>query len=132
MTYARFFPDQRTPWREPDEESTDLFPGLVVHDGRVSGSITFGPTRMPLWASYVEWPEVEDGYNVTPEQHKAAQSFARNLFELRGEFARLLLVMADAERCEGRRNNMRYWWETKKHRKRVADQLRRCLAVVED
>jgi len=54
--------------------------------------------------------------------------FLYDLLEARGEFARLLLVIADAERRE---RVSTPWWETKLHRKRIAAQLRRCLAIVE-
>lgn len=127
------------PWREPAEESVDLYPKLVVWDDRVTGSITLGRSRLPLWAFVPMipghgWSEAEHsydlaGYDYTPDD---LAHFLGDLLECRGEFGRLLLVLADAERCE-RRRQMRGepWWRTKRHRKRVADQLRRCLAVVE-
>lgn len=129
------------PWREPAEESDDLYPGLCVHDGRQSGSITVGCSRLPVWAFI--WPAIVHGWDQEAEWgYEPSQygwdadkmgAFLHNLMELRGEFGRLLLVLADAERCE--RVRPRWdgpaWWETKKHRKRVADQLRRCLAVLE-
>lgn len=126
------------PWNDPDVESIDLYPGLVVHDGRVSGSITVGESRLPLWAfagwdwdEIVQgWPYIEDEYGWT----RAEQcGFLWNLLNLRGDFARLLLVMADAERLENRRSDLGrpQWWETKRHRKRVGDALRRCLEILE-
>lgn len=127
------------PWRNPAVESDDLYPGLVVHDARVTGSITAGPSRLPLWcfiaaAIHQGWEEVEDGYSPSEFGFTAddLSGFLYNLLELRGEFGRLLLVLADAERCERQRGGRIAWWTTKKHRKRVADQLRRCLAVLED
>lgn len=98
------------PWRDPDEESTGLYPGLVVHDGRVSGSITVGQSRLPLWA-FVGlipthgWEEADFAYNLTECGYTAEAhgQFLRDLLEMRGEFARLLLVLADAERCEQKR-----------------------------
>jgi hypothetical protein len=33
----------------PDKITED-YQGFIVHDGRVAGSITVGPTRLPLWA----------------------------------------------------------------------------------
>lgn len=130
-----------TPWRKPAEESTDLYPGLAVWDKRVSGSITVGPSRLPLWAfiyaAIVDgWDEVEKGYS--PGEHYGWSEvemgrFLTDLLECRGEFGRLLLVLADAERSERRRGARgKAWWQTKRHRKRVADQLRRCLTVVEE
>ena len=88
------------PWRHPDEESVDLYPGLVVHDGRVSGSITAGRSRLPLWAFSWEaitrgWGEVETGYE--PGRYGiGAEDFAQfvtDLLEQRGEFGRLVLGM---------------------------------------
>ena len=130
-----------TPWRYPDEESVDLYPGLVVCDGRVSGSITVGRSRLPLWAfigSAISdgWDAVEAGYSPTEHYGFTEQDLAGFLYDLleqRGEFGRLLLVLADAERCERTRGGFgKAWWETKRHRKRVADQLRRCLAALEE
>lgn len=125
------------PWREPREESANLYPGLVVHDGRVSGSITVGPTRLPLWA-FIGWA-VEQGFDAAAEDYYSEHYhewfgkhdlaiFLSNLMELRGEFGRLLLVLADAERRDRGRTP---WWETKRHRKRVGDQLRRCLEILD-
>jgi hypothetical protein len=130
-----------TVWREPGEESTGLYPGLVVHDGRMSGSITAGRSRMPLWA-FVGllpdggWDTVLDSY---PETHgldaDAMAAFLRHLMEMRGEFGRLLLTLADVERLdELRQEGYPYappWWEQPESRDRVVGQLRRCLAALE-
>lgn len=124
------------PWRDPAEETMGLYPELVVHDGRQSGSITFGRTRVPIWSP--QWQVVDlDDYmhpgDPVADWQEAGESFVRNLLDLRGEFARLLLVLADAERCDRKTGLFRpAWWETKRHRKRVGDQLRRCLAALED
>lgn len=130
------------PWRVPDEESVDLYPGLTVHDGRVSGSITVGQSRLPLWAfsgwmlenGWDEvikgWPYIEGpGYEWTAEK---MSEFIHYLTEMRGEFGRLLLVLADAERLEEKRNSFgKAWWQTKKHRKRVRAQLVRCIEALD-
>jgi hypothetical protein len=124
--------------REPYAESTDLYPGLVVHDGRVTGSITAGRSRLPLWAfmpqtivSEGEW----DGYE--PETYEwtrgKASEFLYHLLEMRGEFARLLCVLADVDR----REDKRYagfgpgWWAMPTLRRRAVRQLRRCLETLE-
>jgi hypothetical protein len=116
--------------REPAEETEGLYPGLVVHDGRVGGSITVGRSRLPLWALPVPFRgydyEIAD-YGVTDDDLAA---FAHHLFDLRGEFARLLLVLAYAERCESR-GGQRPWWQRKTHQQRVAKQILRCLAMLE-
>jgi hypothetical protein len=148
------------PWREPDEESVDLYPHLVVHDGRQSGSITFGRTRLPIWAPQWELVDLDDYAQPSDPQvewQEAAESFVRHLLDLRGEFGRLLLVLADAERRE---NDREYavideatggrgglvnitpgdpdavdlppaWWEDDDLKASVVEQLRRCLAVLE-
>jgi|ERR1019366_4150915 hypothetical protein len=123
------------PWRSPGKESADLYPGLVVHDDRVSGSITVGKSRLPLWAfAGWDWDEVVSGWDYIESEYKWTHDknamFLHNLLEMRGEFGRLLLILADAERRD--RSFATAWWDKKKDRKRVATQLRRCLAVVED
>ena len=126
------------PYREPAEESIDLYPGLVVHDGRQVGSITISRSRLPIWAfAGWDWDEVVRGWDYIETEYgwteEKNRMFLRHLLDVRGEFARLLLVLADAERCEYRRGRFgESWWQTKRHRKRVAEQLRRCLAVVEE
>lgn len=130
------------PWRDPDAE-TEEYPGLVVHDGRHSGSVTVGRTRLPLnaivWDAVThDWESVVEGWMPQPYFGDKAISreefvgFLYGLLEQRGEFARLLLVLADVERREGRHRDYKPWWRMKKRRKRVADQLRLCLAALDD
>lgn len=130
----------RGPWRHPGEESLNLYPGLCVDDGRVSGSITVDASRLPLWcfigtALEGGWDQVEAGWSPT-EHYGYTQDdladFLHDLLELRGEYGRLLLVLADAERSDRRGRCRGPWWETAKHRRRVARQMRRCLATLED
>lgn len=142
------------PWREPGEESVDLYPGVVVHDGRMTGSLTFGRVRTPLWAPQLGFLDAED-YAVEPEAQKAAEAFLRDLLQARGEYARLLLVLADAERREQKREMAVLdeatggqggcvnvtpgdpdavtmppaWWEDPTLYAPVVAQLRRCLAL---
>lgn len=131
-----------TPWRHPAEES-HLYPGLCLSDDRVTGSITVGCSRLPLWAfvswladDNLGWEEVVNSWDYIETEYgwtaDKMGDFLHDLMEQRGEFGRLLLILADAERCERRSPRREAWWDTKKHRKRVADQLRRCLAVLED
>lgn len=100
------------PWREPGEETTDLYPNLVVHDGRVTGSITCGRSRLPLWAFASVaithgWEEVEGGWEPSDYGFTAKDlaAFVYNLLEARGEFGRLLLALANAERLENLRED---------------------------
>lgn len=102
-----------TPWRNPAEESLGLYPGLVVDDGRQSGSITVGQSRLPLWsfigtALALGWEEVERGWS--PTEHYGfteddLSGFLHHLLNVRGEFGRLLLVLANAERLEDDRSD---------------------------
>lgn len=123
-------------WRDPPDETVDMYPGLVVADNRVTGSITIGVSRLPMWAlawySYDDavfaYPQLDE-YGWTGQRH---HEFLHDLLEARGEFARLLLTLADAERCDRLKPSGGVgWWRTRRHRKRVGDQLRRCLATLE-
>jgi len=148
-------------WREPAEESVDLYPGLVVHDSRVSGSITTGRSRLPLWAFVSTaithgWDEVEAGWSPTENYgftEDDLASFLYRLLEQRGELGRLLLILADVERIEGEMDDKAMeghgpvvlvtpgdpnavqlpgpWWRIPELRERVVDQLRRCLNALE-
>lgn len=115
------------PWRDPGEETVGLYPGLVVCDDRVTGSITIGRSRLPVWSTYVSFPEYEEEYGVTAAD---LGDFVHHLLEMRGEFGRLLLMLADAERRDLVAGKP--WWDKARDRKRVAAQLRRCLAVLEN
>lgn len=156
-------PEWEGVWRRPAKESAELYPGLVVHDDRVSGSITLGRSRLPMWAfvSWLPdggWASVEKGWDeLYGWNAEKMASFLYDLMEHRGEFARLLLVLADVERREqnltdralrradtDRDGMVRLafgpddegtrlpgaWWEQPKLRARVEDQLRRCLAAL--
>lgn len=126
-------------WREPGEESVDLYPGLVVCDDRVTGSITAGRSRLPLWAftgcAVVHgWDETESSYSPSDYDMTAESlgTFLGDLLNQRGEFARLILVLADAERQDRESDEFGpAWWETPDVARPIADQLRRCLATLE-
>lgn len=125
-------------WRTPNDETVYPAFGMVVHDGRVTGSITAGPTRLPLWALPAElvteatWKYIVDEYEPAISRDQFVM-FLICLLEMRGEFARLLLELADAERAEyARGHRSRPWWTVPTRRKRIARQLRRCLALMED
>lgn len=123
-------------WRNPDEESDDIYPGLVVCDNRVTGSITIGPTRLPVWAivpsliSDEQWEHIRYEYEPQCSQRDMAQ-FLSCLLEMRGEFGRLLLELAEAERAE-RSCYGAPWWTTKIRRRRVKAQLQRCLDALSE
>lgn len=146
-------------WRTPAAE-TENYPGLVVNDGRVTGSITAGRSRLPLWAFispvvHAGWDVAADGWDA--DQHTDPDTIGRFLYDLlehRGEFARLLTTLADIERlaneredaaveahfgthhptervCECGINVPRAWWQHHDLRARVSAQLATCLAAVE-
>lgn len=130
-------------FRTPAEESADLYPGLVVHDGHVTGSITAGATRLPLWAFVGDivaagWEYADTGNYIT-EAGLSQEEFSRFLYcllEMRGEFGRLLLTMANAERSEcarfdGLAHDERPWYRIPAEREPVLAQLRRCVAALE-
>jgi len=151
-----------SPWREPAEETVGLYPGLVVHDARKTGSITAGSSRLPLWAFAGVaithgWDEAEDGWSPSDYgvgRYELAR-FIVDLLEMRGEFARLLLVLANAERAETERADRYFvelgspdgvnditpgtelgdnmppaWWADPDLARPVLDQLERCLACL--
>lgn len=124
--------------RDPDEETSD-YPGLVVHDGRVTGSITTGESRLPLWcfvsqAVVYGW-NVEVKGNYDPEQYGWTKehmgSFLYHLLEQRGDFARLICVLADVERRAARYQDWRPWTDVKTSRKRVVQALKACIEALE-
>jgi hypothetical protein len=127
-------------WRHPAEESTSLYPGFVVCDDRITGAITAGSSRLPLYVLparliYGGFNEIEEDFG--PDLHgMTADSlcgFLVDLLEMRGEFARLLLVLADNERRERQRPfSDKAWWQRKSARRRVITQLRHCIAVLEN
>lgn len=121
------------PRRRPSEASVGLFPCLTVTDNVQSGSICFDQTRLPVWAPLWRVQELDD-YTQPGDPaeawEEAANGLVFNLLQQRGEFARLLLVLADAERCQ-HHGGRRAWWDTQRHRARVGDQLKRCLAVLD-
>jgi hypothetical protein len=123
-------------WRDPAVETED-YPNLTVHDGRVTGSINVGHSRLPLWAivpTALEsgWADVQAGWpHVTTEYgftSRDLSAFLYYLLEQRGEFGRLLCILADVERQERERDEV--WWEHPDSVERVAAQLRTCLAAL--
>lgn len=128
--------------RQPAEETVDLYAGLCVDDDRVSGSITVGCSRLPLWAfvgtivtdgweTIVSeedgWPYLEDGYGWTRQK---MSDFLYHSMQSRGEFGRLTLLMAEMNRSGEEAGAP--WIEEADNRERVREQLQRCLDALED
>ena len=127
--------------RDPDQETED-YPGLVVHDGRVSGSITVGNSRLPLWTLIPDlvqsgFPSLaenwDDLHGLTAEK---LSEFLYYLMEQRGEFGRLLCILADVERQAAEMEEREgldavSWWYHPEMSQRVCEALRRCLDSIE-
>ena len=119
-------------WRRKGTQ-TRGFPKLMVDDDVVSGSINIRNTRLPLWAIISTvinegWEQVERGWS--PEKHYGYTKedlayFLYCLLEQRGEFGRLLLLLAKVERLD-------CWWENTNTRQRVIRQLQNCLDVLNE
>lgn len=129
----------RGPWGEPRRSTTGLYPGLVLNDKVLSGSITAGHSRLPLWAMTFAVRDIqqilEDNFNnLHGWDAEQFSGFIHELLEMRGEFGRLLLVLANAERLEGvregRGDHDTPWWAHEPSRKRIAAQLRKCLDII--
>jgi len=109
---------------------------MVVDDDRVSGSITVGRSRLPVWVLYSRLcgetiEELATDYNVAVDDIKGVLRLAYWITECRGEFARLTLTLADVERrAADLEDRDKAWWEVPDERQRVIDQLQRCLKVL--
>ena len=118
-------------WRKPATE-THGFPKLMVHDNIQSGSINVRDTRLPLWAIIFTairegWEEVEHGWSPTENYNYTKEDLAHFLYcllEQRGEFGRLLLLLANVEKPD---RDYLAWWEIASVRNRVKKQLQRCI-----
>lgn len=125
---------------ERERRETEDYPGFVVCDNRRFGSITLGHTRQAVrdvlsYAMTVEgWDDAIAGYgwDEDPEGTIAGVSLTDLgnlldvLFDLRGDYGRLVLAMANAERRGGGS-----WPERPRIRKPVVDLMRSCLADLE-
>lgn len=128
-------------WRSPNEETVGAYPGLAVHDGRVSGSITIGASRVPLWAltgalRVGGWEEIESDYGIGEILGGLGEdelwALIHHLFQMRGEFARLLCVLGDVERVEELVDDDRAWWDEPGQRRRVREALLNCLKALDE
>ncbi|MGI9054584.1 MAG: hypothetical protein ACR2F2_02145 [Pyrinomonadaceae bacterium] len=120
-------------WRNPSEENKDIYTGLVVQDNRVGGSITIRQSRLPLWtligtAIREDWESVQESWNVADYDYSAEElaDFLYHLLELRGEFARLILELANAHR----QNDL--WWIDEEICEKVRFQMQKCLVSLSE
>ena len=131
-----------TALRQPAEETEDLYEGLCVCDDRVSGSITVGPTRLPLWAFVGtiitenweavagedgEFPQVEKDYGWTQQM---MSDFLYHLMQPRGEFGRLVLLLAEMNRRTEADKSP--WLLDADNRQQMKAQLQKCLDALEE
>jgi hypothetical protein len=132
-------------WLRTAAEDTEGYPGFRVHDAMSGGSITFGRSRLAVWAVTADLVKYgwERGVAESYEPPTGEAEFAEllhNVFQLRGEFGRLLLAMANAERRESRawerwdrrRPIPKAWWTQPDVYGPVVEQMRRCLALFDD
>ena len=128
--------------RQPAEETEGLYEGLCVCDNRVSGSITVGPSRLPLWAfvgtivtdgweTVVSeedgWPYMEESYGWTQQM---TSDFLYYAMQSRGEFGRLTLLMAEMNRRS--EANEAAWLLDADNRQQMKAQLQKCLDALEE
>jgi hypothetical protein len=128
-------------------EETEDYPRFIVCDGRVSGSITMGRSRLPVWAivgalTSAGWREVEEDFLPERDSPLASHyptrqetgSFLYHLLEQRGEFGRLLCVLADEDRRDNarREGRSRWWMEMPRRRARVRAALQRCIDEIDE
>lgn len=147
-----------SPWQRPDYKGDDIYPPFGCWDKMRAGSVNIGGTR--LLAHDILWSITKDGWTravnefapaCTPDEYRR---FLHDLLDARGEFGRLLLTIAAAERAERDRDEAASdkhfatahadsdmcdcgripvsWWEDPGMRQPVIDQLRRCLAALEE
>lgn len=155
--------ERHGPWQRPEYKGDTIYPGFGCWDQMRAGGVNIGSTRQlvhDLIGSIMEggWDAAVDDYG---EQSCSADDYCRFLYDLlnvRGEFGRLLLTLAAAERAETERETAVLdqatggqggivnitpgdpdavqlppaWWEDPELKAPVVDQLRRCLAVLED
>lgn len=120
-------------WRQVASQ-TNGFPKLMVADNVVTGSINVRNTRLPLWGiittAIVEgWEKVEWGWSPEQDYGYTKEDLAHFLYcllEQRGEFGRLLLLLAKAEH-----SNEMAWWENRFYRNRVKKQLENCISCLD-
>jgi hypothetical protein len=130
------------PWRvdPPEPPGTEDYPGLVVCEGYRRGSIRTKDRGLELWCwiyelvTQADW----DGVNRDYEPGISPDDFARflvNLLNHRGEFGRLVCVLADVERWEVEgEDNDRFvpWWRDSDQRARLRAALLECVAALDE
>lgn len=115
----------------------DIYPGLSVTKDVVTTSICVKDRRVPLWllvgrVGREGWDSVAEDYGIKSFSSDELHAFLHHLLECRGEFARLLCILADVEREEDEAEDEDWaWWQTGR-KDRVVAQLRRCISALEE
>lgn len=152
--------ERHGPWQRPGYRGDDIYPPFACDDGMRAGGVNIGNTRQLvhdlLWSVVGGgWERAVSDYG---EQCCTADDYARflhDLLDVRGEFGRLLLTFAAAEKAEADKDEAavskhfaevhpneevcdcetgvyRSWWEDPELSEPVVAQLRRCLDVLTD
>jgi hypothetical protein len=129
-----------------DRDEHEDYPGLIVCNARMAGQITYTRSRLPVstafpyvlmggWAEFeAGWDCIESDYGWTAER---LGQFLDRLFEHRGEFARLLCVLADVQRVADEADEVdadfwpKSWYEMPEQCERVRAALAACFDTVE-
>lgn len=120
------------PWRVERTETKD-YPGLFVHDGVSAGSIRMEGAAA-IWAMVADvfefdWEFLSRNWGTPGMTENDFRTFLYCLMNQRGEFGRLVCVLADVERREP---STRPWWQVQTQRRRMIAQLQRCLAALQE
>jgi hypothetical protein len=151
------------PWQRPGYDGADIYPPFACDDRMRAGGVNIGSTRQlvhDLLASIMEggWEWAVESFGPQACEPGDYARFLHDLLNVRGEFGRLLLTLAAAERAENDRHDAVLdeatggkgglvnitpgdpeavelpppWWESPDLIAPVVAQLRRCLAILDD
>lgn len=101
------------PARKEPNRSRKLYKPLLVNDARVSGSITLGDSRLPIWAIPhhfdIQTHQGTETYTDAYDQEISDAdlgNFLDDLLNCRKSQARLLLALANNSRLESKRSQL--------------------------
>jgi hypothetical protein len=133
------------PWRvdPPVSPGTEDYPGLVVGEGHRRGSIRTKDRGLELWCWAFD--AIVNGFDGADRDYDTGTTveefagFVTHLLNQRGEFGRLVCVLADVERDDSERfadegddPDLRAWWEVPEQRARVRAALLECVAALDE
>lgn len=151
--------DRHGPWQRPDYHGDDIYPPFGCWDKMRAGGVNIGNTRQlvhDLIGSILTggWDQAVSEFGDQACTDDDYGRFIHDLLGVRGEFGRLLLTLAAAEKAEHDKveaDSERHfaevhpgshlcdcggriplaWWEDPDLSRPVAEQLRRCIDVLE-